>query len=143
LTRASGKVIVRTLIEGLDAHDLDVIDRVVAETFVDHTPGPDSPTRVAGRDGIKAYFRAYLRSFPDLRLTLRELLAEDDKVVAYVRVDGTHQGEFLGLRPTGRRTSTNWMMLFRLADGRITEAWDLEDELTLLRQIGVSLVQSP
>jgi predicted ester cyclase len=86
-------------------------------------PGPESPTRVAGREGIKSYFSAYLQSFPDLRVTLKELLSKGDRVLAYVGVEGTHQGEFLGLKPTGRQTSTHWMMLFKLADGRITETW--------------------
>ncbi len=133
------KQAVARFIDGLNAHNMDVIDQVFSPDFQDQTPGLESPTQVPGAAGIKRYFENYLRSFPDLQLTLRDLIAEADKVMAHVDVSGTQEGEFLGIPATHRHGTTQWVMIFRLENGLIVETWDIEDELTLLRQLGVTL----
>jgi hypothetical protein len=74
--------------------------------------------------------------FPDLHPTVEDLIAEGDKVVARPTIRGAHQGEYLGLPPTGKQVAFAAIAIFRVADGKIAESWILRDELSILQQLG-------
>jgi predicted ester cyclase len=89
----------------------------------------------AGRRWI-APFRA---SFPDVHMEIVELIAEADKVVGRFTCSATHLGEWLGQAPTGRRFErVDEVAIFRLRDGKIVQAWSLEDTLGRLQQLGLA-----
>lgn len=78
-----------------------------------------------------------LRVDPDLRLTVEDLIAKDDKIVVRNTVTGTHRGEFMGAPPTGRQVTYNEIFIFRFVDGRVAETWGVVDVLAQMTQIGV------
>ena len=83
---------------------------------------------------------SYLRgAFPDRTDTIEDVIAEGDRVGMLFRQRGTHKGNFFGIAPTGKTIDIHELGIFRLADGRITEAWFMADELGLLQQLGATL----
>jgi steroid delta-isomerase-like uncharacterized protein len=115
--------------------NLDALDRLLAPTYVNHTPSvPDPPP---GPDGLKPIVRALRRAFPDLHYEIRDVVATEDAVVLRVVMTGTHRGDLFGLPPTGRRVAVNQINIERIRDGRIVEHWRVTDELELMRQLGV------
>jgi predicted ester cyclase len=79
----------------------------------------------------------HLGAFPDLRATVEDLLADGDKVTARVSYQGTHQGPFMGIPPTGKQITVMGINIFRIANGQLVEHWGLSDRITALRQLGV------
>lgn len=78
-----------------------------------------------------------LRTYPDIHLTVEDLIAEGDKVVGRTTVTGTHRGEFMGVPPTGKPVTYNEIFIFRFADGRVVETWGVVDVYAQMKQIGV------
>jgi predicted ester cyclase len=78
----------------------------------------------------------FRRGFPDVISTIEDLRAEGDKVVARWRSQATHQGDYLGIAPTGKEVEFTGISFYRIEAGRIAESWNEEDELGLMRQIG-------
>ena len=110
------------------------INDLVAVDFVDHNPFPgQSP----GRDGLRQSVRLFHTPFPDIQVSVDDLIAEGDRVAARWTARGTHAGEFLGIAPTGRQVMIKGVDIFRLAGGRIAERWGHQDELGLIQELGV------
>ena len=76
-------------------------------------------------------------AFPDFRFEVADLIAEGDKVVARVPFTGTHRGQLMDIAPTGRTVRVGEILILRIADGKIAEAWEEYDELEMRRQLGV------
>jgi predicted ester cyclase len=119
--------------EVLNQAHFEVIDEVVAPEVVSHSPWPGQRP---GAEGLKDTMKLFRRVFPDLAIETVHLLAAQDKVMGYFRVSGTHQGEMMGIAPTGAKVSYEEAIVLRLQDGRIVEHWAVADALTLMRQIG-------
>lgn len=90
---------------------------------------------VQGREGFKEYMRTVRAAFPDFHNRIEELIAENDRVAAQLTYTGTHEGEVLGIAPTGRRVSYVGVALFRVFDNRIAEGWVLGDVHGLVKQL--------
>ena len=89
----------RSYEEVFNKHNVDAIDEFCAPGFVDHTAPPDvSP----GIDGLKQLLGMYFNAFPDLHLTLDEMVAEGDVVVVRSTGRATHTGDLMGIPPTGK-----------------------------------------
>jgi predicted ester cyclase len=110
------------------------IDEFVAPDAVIRTPLPIDAT---GTDALKQIWAMLLRIYPDIHLTVEDLIAEGDKVVGRTTVSGTHQGEFMGVAATGNSVTYNEMFMFRFADGRVVETWGVVDVYAQMKQIGV------
>ncbi|HVX44687.1 MAG TPA: ester cyclase [Mycobacteriales bacterium] len=121
-----------------DSGDLDHIDRVIDELVapdVDfHAPLPMGTTAT---DALKLVWRTLIQAFPDIRVTVEDVIAEGQKVVARQTVTGTHRGEYRGHAPTGRSVRYNEIFILRFEDGRIAEIWGVVDVLTQLKQLGL------
>ncbi|ELZ11088.1 hypothetical protein C479_07263 [Halovivax asiaticus JCM 14624] len=118
--------------------DLDRIDELHADDFVEHGPfGVESH----GPEEDKEQMRTFLEAFPDLEATVEEIVAEGDTVAMRVRLRGTHQGDFMGIDPTGETFDVQNMVFTRIEEGKIVERWVNPDSLGLLEQLGV--VDSP
>ncbi|MER5352384.1 ester cyclase [Kitasatospora sp. NPDC002551] len=110
------------------------IDEVAAPGLEIRTPLPLDST---GAQALKQVFTTLLRAFPDLRVTVEDVIAEEDKVVSRNTVTGTHLGDYLGRPATGRAVRYDEIFVFRFtADGRIAETWGVVDLLSQLRQLG-------
>lgn len=128
------KLIVRRLVdEAQVAGNVDVIDKLLADDFVDHTPLEGLP---GTREGVRMLFTALRVAFPDLRVDISEQIAEDDKVVTRKTFSGTHAGPFLGLPPTGSPVTFEVIDILTIRDRKICEHRVVLDKLGLLRQLG-------
>ena len=114
--------------------DLAIADELVSPDYVHHMPGPQP---VHGVTGLKEWVTMLRRTFPDVHLILEDEIAEADRVVSRITVRGTHEGEFLGIPPTGRQVAFDVIDINRTGpDGRFVEHWSSMDLLGLLRQLG-------
>jgi steroid delta-isomerase-like uncharacterized protein len=126
---------VRQLYDLVNAGDIDAFARQIADNFVEHEELPGLPPT---RAGVVDYFRMLRAAFPDMRMTVDDVLCDGDRAVARVRVTGTHSGPFAGLPATGKRIEMKLIDITRFdAEGRATEHWGIADELSMMRQLGV------
>jgi steroid delta-isomerase-like uncharacterized protein len=113
---------------------LDDLDQVFARNVVDHDPAPDQGP---GPEGFKRFFRTLRSAFPDLHITPEHVDATDDDIALAYTITGTHQGDFLGVAPTGKQISARGLQIARFEEGKIVERWGSSDELGILKQLGV------
>jgi predicted ester cyclase len=113
--------------------DLDAANEILSAEFVDHLPRGDE----RGIEELKHYILMYRAAFPDIRDTVEEIVAEGDKVVVRWTSRATHQGEFMGVAPTGTHVTFTGMRLFRIAENKIVESWVNIDERGLQEQLGI------
>jgi steroid delta-isomerase-like uncharacterized protein len=133
------KALVRRWIEeGFNQSSLNVVDELFAERV--RING-----QIVGRDGLKQSMSRHVRGFPDLHVTIDEIVAEGRKVGIWYTAEGTHRGEFEAIPPTGNRVRWVGFDLFGIDDGKISEARFLSDLHGLLTQLGatVSLPRAP
>jgi predicted ester cyclase len=114
---------------------IEVVDELLAPDFVDHDPLPGvSPDR----DGVKKLVGLFRAAFPDFEVEVLHTVVEGDKAVDHISSTGTHEGEFMGVEPTGIRIKTSAIVISRLGkDGRIAERWQRFGAMPLLQQLGV------
>jgi steroid delta-isomerase-like uncharacterized protein len=125
----------RKTYELISAGDIAGFGDLVADDFVEHQGGPGFP---ATKEGTLDFFRALLEAFPDLRMDVEDLVADGDKTVARVVTTGTHQGDFMGIPPTGSSVEMQLIDIMRFdAAGRVCEHWGVADMLSLMQQLGV------
>jgi steroid delta-isomerase-like uncharacterized protein len=115
--------------------NLDAVADLLSGDFVDHAAPPGFPP---GQEGAKQVFMMYRGAFPDFHLSVEDVIAEGDKVVARWVTQGTHQGELMGIPPTGKRVTVTGIDEFRIAGGKIAEHWAEFDMLGLMQQLGVA-----
>ncbi len=128
------KALVRRFVEEVQNRgDLAVLGELCAPDFVNHSAPPGVPPTREGLVQLTAVFRP---AFPDGRMAIEDMLAERDKVVTRKTFRGTHQGDLMGLPPTGRRVEIGLIDIVRLEDGRVVEHWNAVDNLGLLQQLG-------
>ncbi|MGI8945202.1 MAG: ester cyclase [Thermoleophilaceae bacterium] len=120
------------LAESLNAGDIDSAVESFAEDAVDHDPAPDQGP---GRQGFKEFFEALTSAFPDAHIAAEHLVADDDNVAVAYTLTGTHEGDFNGIAPTGRKIEIRGLQIGRFEDGRIVERWGSSDELGILQQL--------
>lgn len=129
------KAVVRRYVEAYNAKDLAAMDTIYAPTYIDHAQPAGQPPQPPGPAFKKQIFALFFQSFPDARLTIEDLLADGDKVVARMTMSGTHRGPFMGIRPKGRQFSVPSINIFRIANGMITDSWGVLDMMTLIQQL--------
>src|SRR5262245_32974868 len=141
MSAEQNKAIVRRMVEEAQTrHNLAAVDELFAVDFVDHSVPPGLPP---SREGVKTQFAMFSAAFPDLRVVIRDQVAEGDQVVTRKTFHGTHQGDLMGIPPSGRPIAFDVIDILRLKDGKITDHWNVVDQLSLMRQIGVFPVAEP
>lgn len=113
--------------------DFSVLDELVHPAYVFRSPGQE----VHGPEGLRGVIGAYRAAFPDLKMTVDDLVAAGDKAVVSFTLTGTHEGELMGIAATGKPARVSGMVLSRFEHGRIVEEWEVLDQLTMLQQLGV------
>jgi steroid delta-isomerase-like uncharacterized protein len=128
------KQMVRKLIEEAQQDGkLEVVDELLSEDFVDHTPLPGLPPT---REGVTMLFAGMRQAFPDLRITIEEQIADEEKVATRKTFEGTHRAPFLGVPASGNPIRFEVIDILTIRGGKIREHRVVADQLTLLRQIG-------
>ncbi len=121
----------------LSAHDLDGFTALFADDYVNHqlSAAAPPPAGVAPKAAVSAYFAARLKGLPDLKVTIEAKVAEADRVAASFVYEGTHQGVYFGVAPTGRRLRFTSCDIFRVAGDHIAEHWGMGDIAGVLAQL--------
>ena len=120
----------------------DLVDELFAPEYVGHPSGPEEVVR--GPEGVKEYVGRLRTAFPDLTVTVEDQIAESDQVATRWTARGTHDGELMGIDPTGRTGAVTGITIQRIADGgQIAEGWTNWDTLGLLNQLGVTPQPAP
>ena len=122
--------------EVINQGNLDLIDELVAEDFVEHEVFPGLPT--TGPEAPKAALGMFLAAFPNLQFTSDEMIAERDKVVTRGTVSGTHKGDFMGIPPTNKSFEVQFMDIVEIHEGKATEHWGLTDQGAMMEQLGIA-----
>lgn len=137
-TAAANKSILMQFHNAMNSCDIDVIEKAIDEFIApDVQIGTPLPVPSTGPQAFKDVWRILLQTYPDIHLTVEDLIAEGDKVVGRTVVTGTQQGEFMGHAPTGNRVTYNEIFILRITDGRITQVWGVVDIFAQMRQVGV------
>jgi len=124
------KSVIRTLYAAFSTGDTSELDDIIGPGYIDRTP---SPGQAPGVDGLMQSIGAFRTAFPDGEITARELLADDDKVVARVTLTGTHVADYFGTPPSGKPIATEGVETFRFAHGMVVESWSMFGEIRPLR----------
>jgi steroid delta-isomerase-like uncharacterized protein len=118
----------RRVLDAGNSHDEELFAKAVDEAFL---PG------VAGAEVTKKVFAGLFRAFPDLHITVEDVVAEGDRIVIRNTVTGTHRGEYLGLAATGRSITYSEIFIIRFVDGRVAETWGVVDVAAQMKQLGL------
>ena len=131
-TDENKRVIRRFIHEILAAGRVEAVDELVAPDFVSHTWDMTD----AGRDRLKETTPQMHARLSDIEMTIDDLVAEDDRVVARLTSSATPTGDFMGVPAAGKRYTIGELHLFRVRDGKVVEHWHQIDGLGLMRQLG-------
>ena len=136
-TEQNEAIVRRWFNEGWNSHNPDVADELFAPDFRSYNPVDPHRGETPGPGPVKDTLRKYLDAFPDLHITLDDVLAVGDKVATRWTWRGTHRGEFLGAPPTGQQTMATGVHIHRVAGGKIVEVWGSVDGWSALQQLGM------
>ena len=124
--------------DAMNTRDAELISQTIDEIVEpDVKIGTPLPVEATGAQAIKEVFARLHRAFPDLHITVEDLIEEGDKVVGRHTVTGTHQGEYMGLPPTGKSVTYNEIFIIRFVNGRVAETWGVVDVVSQMKQLGM------
>jgi steroid delta-isomerase-like uncharacterized protein len=131
------KVLVRDIFEkGLNEGQVDLIANRTADDFIDHDIHVETGI-AGGPEDMRQALKLIIQGFPDVHVTIEDIIAEGDRVVVRNTWRGTHRGVFNGIEPTGRPIEIGGIVIWRIEEGKIAERWANIDTAGLLRQLGV------
>lgn len=120
--------------EVLGRKNLDVLDELCARDVVDHNPLPGQDP---GLPGLRKVMAEYLGAFPDLRLTVTVVVADDDVVAARYEGEGTHAGTLMGAPATGKLVKFHGIDMLRIRGGKAVDVWHEGNDLAVMMELGV------
>ncbi len=138
-TEESKAIVLRYFAE-MDRGNIDVVDELIAEDYVDHNPA--LPGVGPGREGTRQYMQMLKTAFPDASHTVDDIIAEGDKVMTRVTARGTFLGECIGHQPNGNVVEISGIAVHRVEHGRLVEHWAQADIAGFMRQIGTDSAPS-
>ncbi len=115
--------------------DWDNASEIVASDVVMHHPS--SPEPIKGYEAVKGFLSAFRAGFPDLSMTVHDVIVEDNKVAVRWEAKGTHEADLFGIPPTGKRMDAKGISILHIVDGKISEDWVSEDTMGVMQQLGV------
>jgi steroid delta-isomerase-like uncharacterized protein len=119
--------------EVLNGHNLEAIDKYCAASFKDHNPDPGFKGDLKG---LKANFKALFAAFPDMKVEVKQVVEQDDVVVARVIMSGTQKGEFAGMPASGKKFKIQGIDMVKInKDGKATDRWGNFDNATMFQQL--------
>ncbi len=113
--------------------NLAAVDKYIAADYVEHQMMPGQP---AGTEGFKQMLTTLRTAFPDLHITIEDMLVDGDKVAVRSTLRGTQKGELMGTAPTGKSVTVTGIDILRMKDGKAVEHWGNEDDLGMMQQLG-------
>lgn len=139
-TETEAKELARRIPEEIiNEGNLELADELFADDYVGRLSGIPEPLH--GPEALKGFASELRTAFPDVEMTVEDVIAEDDKVVRRDRMTGTHEGEYRGIEPTGNEVEVEGIVILRVEDGQIVETWGQSDMMGAMQQLGV--VEAP
>jgi steroid delta-isomerase-like uncharacterized protein len=132
----ANKDIIRAFVAAWNDRDFDRFDSLMGRDALLNIGGTTVP---CDPPGTRAIAEQWTSAFPDWKFDLVGLVAEGDLVAAHMPYSGTFTSAINGIAPTGQYARVDEMVIFRIADGRIAEAWEVYDESGMWRQLGVTV----
>lgn len=129
------KTLARRFMEGFNSNNLAGAAEFIAANFTNHDPG--TPPLPAGPEGYKQLVTAYRTIYPDLEMTVDDLISEGDKVVCRWTARGTNTGPLMGMPATGKSATVTGISICTVVNGQIVEQRTNWDTLGMLQQLGV------
>jgi len=115
-----------------NTHNIEAFDKYYADDLIVHFADADRDS-----EQYKGLCQAYFAAFPDMKVTIDDLIAEGNKVVKVWTASYTHKGEFMGIPATGKAVVQWGIKLYRIEDGKIAELWFCKDDFGVMKQLGV------
>jgi len=129
------KAIIRKMIEAFNKRDLASLDKLIAPDYIDHYH------QLRSLKKYKQFGTRLLKAFPDWHEAIEDIIAEGNKVWFRFKATGTHTGKFefgkIRLAPTGKKITATGVIAYRVANGKIAEAWGASNLLEIYEQLGV------
>ncbi|HLF71692.1 MAG TPA: ester cyclase [Dehalococcoidia bacterium] len=136
MSTQDNKAVYRRFIEeAFNKANFAVLDEVLAPNYVIRDTPPGS---ASGADGVRQVVTMFRSAFPDMKITIEDLVAEGDKVTARSILQGTHQGALFGIAPTGKQVAMASLTMVTVRDGKIRESWVRSDVQGLMGQLGAT-----
>lgn len=133
---AANKAIVQRLYQEVwNKRKLEVIKEIISPSHALQAPNIFGSS--IGPDAYKRNVLLFLAGYPDLRWTIEDTIAEEDKVVACWTISGTHKGDYMGIPATNKRVSVDGMTVHHIANGKIMDSTSNWDALGMMQQLGV------
>ena len=134
---AENKAIVRRLCgEVWNARRLEVVNEIISPSHALH--GTITEGSEIGPEAYKATVTRFLTGFPDLRFSIDDMIAEDEKLVVSWNISGTHKGEFMGIPATNKKVSVDGITIHHIVNGKIMDSYASWDVLGMIQQLGVA-----
>lgn len=114
--------------------NLGFVEEFIAPDAVIHSTEPEP---LHGPATVRQFVEALLNAFPDTRVEVVHLMAEGDWTAVHFRATGTHQGDFMGIAPTGKPIDIRGTSFQRFKEGKMVEEWEIVQEMAMMRQLGV------
>ena len=130
----ANKDVLSRFYDELNAGNTDVIEDLIAEDVVERHPLAPSPDR----EGVRQFFTMVRAGFPDMQFRILHIVGEDDLVIGHGLIEGTHEGEFIGIAPTHRLVSVPFTDVVRFRNGRMVEHWGVTDTGAMMEQLGAA-----
>jgi steroid delta-isomerase-like uncharacterized protein len=125
--------------EAVNTRNFDLFGEAVAAENVEHDPAPGQGP---GPEGYRTFFSAMTKAFPDMKVALDTMVADEDSIAFAYTLTGTHQGPLMGISPTGKKVSIRGVQISKFRDGKMVERWGSSDQLGMLQQLGVTALPS-
>ncbi len=134
-TAETNMALVRRFYEEIDKGNIDILDELVADNYIDHNP-PPFPGLAPGREGVKQSYRMFQLATPGSH-HIEDQIAEGDRVVTRLTSVGKHEGDLPGAPKTGNDLKMTSITIHRIANGKLVEKWSEKDMMGFLQQLGV------
>lgn len=129
------KTLIRRLYEeGISKGNMSILDESIAVDYIEHLFLPDLPP---GLEGLKMFVQAFHVGFPDVHITVEDVIAEQDKAASRITIRGTHTDGFQGLPSTGKQVTLEALDHWRFSGGKVVEHWGGPNQFGLLHQLGL------
>ncbi len=135
MSAEENKAVAQRAVEAFNQDDLAAVDQLFTPNYIDHDPSRAGLP--PGPEGVRLAWSMFRAAFPDMQVTIEDMVAEGDKVAVRGAIRGTHQGELLGIPPTGKQVTVPLIDINRIEAGKLAERWGQADMLGLMQQLGV------
>lgn len=136
MTVEQNKTIVRRYLEEVVSQgNVSAMERYVSADII--FTSPYTPAPIHGIEGFKQMIGMLHTAFPDLKIREEDALGEGNTVATRWFATGTHQGDFMGQKPSGRQFKISGQSIYVIKDGKIVEGWVNDDSLGMLQQLGI------